>query len=204
MSMQARLCAARPQPGCADVHREPLQRRGLHAAGVREPDAGHAGRGVGGRPRRREHLGGQDGEVPRPVHEVGRVPARDHQPPHQGAGRRDSGPRRARQSHPDEAGVRHRHHASHQPAGAAERVLLEARQRASTRSPRASPATMGTSGSSAPEHTWVAASASTAAPARRRRSTVAKGLKPTPTRSSTPTTSRLGWPSCLEAICSST
>ncbi len=32
--------------------------------------------------RRREHLGGQDGEVPRPVHEVRRVPARDHQPPH--------------------------------------------------------------------------------------------------------------------------
>ena len=32
------------------------------------------------------------------------------------------------ESHPDEAGVRHRHHASHQPAGAPERVLLEARQ----------------------------------------------------------------------------
>ena len=41
---------------------------------------------------------------------------------------RDSGPRRARRSHPDQAGVRHRHHASHQPAGAAQRVLLEARQ----------------------------------------------------------------------------
>ena len=26
------------------------------------------------------------GEVPRPVHQVRRVPARDHQPPHQGAG----------------------------------------------------------------------------------------------------------------------
>ena len=35
-------------------------------------------------------------------------------------------------------------------------------------------------------------------------STAAKGLKPTPMRSSTPTTSRLGSPSCLEAICSST
>ena len=35
-------------------------------------------------------------------------------------------------------------------------------------------------------------------------STVAKGSKPTPMRSSTPTTSRLGSPSCLEAICSST
>ena len=51
------LCAARPQPGCADVHREPLERRGVHAARVREPDAGHAGRGVGGRPRRRESSG---------------------------------------------------------------------------------------------------------------------------------------------------
>ena len=27
------------------------------------------------------------GEVSRPVHEVGRVPARDHQPPHRGIGR---------------------------------------------------------------------------------------------------------------------
>ena len=35
----------------------------------------------------------------------------------------------ARQSHPDAAGVRHRHHPPHQPAGAAQRVLLEARQR---------------------------------------------------------------------------
>ena len=49
---------------------------------------------------------------------------------------------------------------------------------------------------------WTA-SASIAAPARRR-STAAKDLKPTPMRSSTPTTSRLGSPSCLEAICSST
>jgi site-specific DNA-methyltransferase (adenine-specific) len=39
----------------------------------------------------------------------------------------DSG--KARESHPDEAGVRHRHHADHQPAGAAERVLLQARHR---------------------------------------------------------------------------
>ena len=92
MSAQASFALARPQPGRADLHREPLQRRGVHAARVRQPDAGHAGRGVGGRPRRREYLGGQDGEVPRPVHEVGRVPARDHQPPDQGTGRRDSGP----------------------------------------------------------------------------------------------------------------
>ena len=50
------------------------------------------GRSVGCRPRRREHLGRQDGEVSRPVHEVGRVPARDHQPPHPRAGERDSEP----------------------------------------------------------------------------------------------------------------
>ena len=42
---------------------------------------------------------------------------------------RDPRPGGARRSHPDEAGVRHRHHAAHEPAGAAERLLLEARQR---------------------------------------------------------------------------
>ncbi len=105
--------------------------------------------------RRREPLGGQDGEVPRPVHEVGRVPARDHQPPHQGPGGRDPGPRRARRSHPDQAGVRHRHHVSHEPAGAAERVLLEARQRQALRSPRASPATTGNIWFERMEHTWA-------------------------------------------------
>jgi site-specific DNA-methyltransferase (adenine-specific) len=82
----SQLCLAQPQPGRADVHREPLQRRGVHTAGVREPDAGHAGRGVGRQQRRCEPLGRQDGEVPGPVHEIRRVPARDHQPPHQGAG----------------------------------------------------------------------------------------------------------------------
>ena len=51
-------------------------------------------------------------------------------------------------------------------------------------------------------HGWMA-SARTAGQARRRL-TAAKGLKPTPMRSFTPTTSRLGLPSCLEAICSST
>ena len=60
-----------------------------------------------------------------------------------------------------------------------------------------------TSGSSAPSTRGWTASASTAARARRRL-TVAKGSKPTPMRSSTPTTSRLGSPSCLEATCSST
>ena len=47
------------------------------------------------------------------------------------------------------------------------------------------------------------ASASIAARARRRL-TVAKGLKPTPMRSFTPTTSRLGSPRFLEAICNLT
>jgi hypothetical protein len=32
------------------------------------------------------HLGRQDGEVSRPLHEIGHVSTRDHQPPHQGAG----------------------------------------------------------------------------------------------------------------------
>ncbi|MCC7135260.1 MAG: Eco57I restriction-modification methylase domain-containing protein [Nitrosomonas sp.] len=41
---------------------------------------------MGGQPQRGEPLGGQDGEVPRSVHQVGRVPARDHPPPHPGAG----------------------------------------------------------------------------------------------------------------------
>ena len=39
------LYAARPQSGCADLHRQSLQRRGVHPAGVRQPDAGYAGRG---------------------------------------------------------------------------------------------------------------------------------------------------------------
>jgi hypothetical protein len=47
----------------------------------------------------------------------------------QGIGEGDSELAKARESHPDEAGVRHRHHADHQPAGAAERVLLKARHR---------------------------------------------------------------------------
>jgi hypothetical protein len=49
------------------------------------------GRGLGRQPRRGEHLGRQDGEVPRPLHQIRRVPARDHQPPYQGAGEGDSG-----------------------------------------------------------------------------------------------------------------
>ena len=102
-----------------------------------------------------------------------------------------------------QAGVRHRHHASHQPAGAAERVLLEARQGQALHRQGLRQRRRATSGSSALSTRGSEASASIAARARRR-SIAAKGLKPTPTRSFTPTTSRLGSPSCLEAICSST
>jgi hypothetical protein len=42
------LLAAGPQPGRVDVHREPVERRGLHAAGVRQSDAGHAAKNSGG------------------------------------------------------------------------------------------------------------------------------------------------------------
>ena len=47
----------------------------------------------------------------------------------QGIGAGDSRPAKARGSHPDQAGVRHRHHANHQLARAAQRVLLQARHR---------------------------------------------------------------------------
>jgi hypothetical protein len=54
------------------------------------------------------------------------------------------------------------------------------------------------------EHTWnggkCALSAAPGAPS----SIAARAWKPTPMRSSTPTASRLAWPSYLEAICSST
>jgi type I restriction enzyme R subunit len=71
----------------------------------------------------------QGGEVPRPLHEVGRIPARDHQPAHERIGGRNPGPRKACRSHPDQSGVRRRHHVSDQLAGAAQRVLLQARPR---------------------------------------------------------------------------
>ena len=74
---------------------------------------------VGGGLRGRGSLGRQDGEVSRSRYEVRGVPTRDYEPSHQRFGQRDSQPRGARQSHPDETGVRHRHHISHQPAGAA-------------------------------------------------------------------------------------
>ena len=54
------------------------------------------------------------------------------------------------------------------------------------------------------EHTWVDGKCKYCGASQKTPSTAAKGSKPTPMRSSTPTTSRLGSPSCLEAICSST
>jgi hypothetical protein len=122
--------AARPQSGRADLHRESLERRGVHAARVRQPDAGYAGRGLGSQPQRGEYLGRQDGEVPRPVHQVGRVPARNHQPSDQGAGGRKIPNLEERVAHiltKQVFGIGITQ--PHQPAGAAQRVLLEARQR---------------------------------------------------------------------------
>ena len=107
-----------------------------------------------------------------------------------GLAARDSRPSKARRSHPDEAGVRDRHHPSHQPTGAAKCVLLEARerpplhrqrlrQRRGQHLVRADGAHMGRGQvqvlRSKPENAW----------------TVAKNSKPTPMRSFTPTTSRL-------------
>jgi hypothetical protein len=63
--------------------------------------------------------------------------------------------------------------------------------------------TRATSGLSAPSTHGLMAVASTVARARRP-SAGAETSKPTRTRSSTLTTSRLGWPSCLEEKCSST
>src|ERR1017187_297194 len=62
------------------------------------------------------------------MHEVWCLPARDHRTADKRAGSRNPGPTSARRSYPDEAGIWHRHHLSDQPAGAAQCLLLEARQ----------------------------------------------------------------------------
>ena len=54
------------------------------------------------------------------------------------------------------------------------------------------------------EHTWAGGKCRYCGASQKSASTVAKVSKPTPTRSSTPTTSRLASPSCLETTCSST
>ena len=122
-----------------------------------------------------------------------------------------------------EAGLRHRHHAAHQPDRAPQRLLLQVGQRQALHRQVASTTEDGniwferwsTPGSAAPSgstpptpratrsRSSPTASASTAAPARRP-STAARAWRPTPTPSSTPTTSRLGSPSCSETTCSST
>ena len=72
-----------------------------------------------------------------------------------GLAARDSRPPGARRSHPHQAGVRHRHHAPHQPAGAAQRVLLEARRRPALDCQRLSPSDAGNIWFERTEHTWV-------------------------------------------------
>ena len=80
--------------------------------------------------RRREHLGrpDADGSSTRsrsPASSSGRSPSRLTE----GLEGRDPRPGGARRSHPDQAGLRHRHHRAHQPARAPQRLLLEVRQR---------------------------------------------------------------------------
>ena len=60
-----------------------------------------------------------------PVYPIGRFSARNHQPLDREPGARHSRPARACEPHPDAAGVWHWHHAADQPAGAAQRVLLQ-------------------------------------------------------------------------------
>jgi hypothetical protein len=92
------------EPGRPDLHRQPVQRRGLHPAGVRQPDARHARRRVGS-----ANDGATSGRtarhVPRSVHQVRCVPPRDHQAARRRTDRRDPRPRRARRPHPHPPGV---------------------------------------------------------------------------------------------------
>ena len=86
MSMQDWLCLPRAQSGCADMHCEPVERRGLHAARACKPDAGYYCRGLVDRPRRGEYLGKQKREVPRSVHQIWGVPTGNNQPSCHGPG----------------------------------------------------------------------------------------------------------------------
>jgi hypothetical protein len=110
---------------------------------------------------------------------------------------------KAREPHPDQAGVRHRHHANHQPAGAAQRVLLQARQRQALHR-QSFASDDGNIWFKRIKHTWDAATSANILRRKPPFSTVPKALKLTPTRSFTPTTSRLGSPRYLEATCNST
>ena len=121
----------------------------------------------------------------------------------EGLEERDPRPRRAGRSHPHQAGLRHRHHPSHQLALTPERLLLQGRQRTSLRRQvvrdeggehlvRAHGALMG--------GRQVSLLRSEPEDSRPRRRT----SRPMPMRSFTPTTSKLASPSCLETTCSST
>jgi hypothetical protein len=69
-----RLQPPQPQPRRSVVHRQPVERRGLHSARLREPDARSHRARVGCRERRGQHLGEQGHHLPRSVHQVWRVP----------------------------------------------------------------------------------------------------------------------------------
>ena len=171
-----------------------------------------------------EHLGRPVRAVPRPVHQVRRLPARDHLAAHRRARGRDPRPAGARRSHPHQAGLRHRHHPAHQPDRPPQRLLLQVGQRQALHRPVLHTATTGNIWFEPMEHTWVGgtdwvdtadadgepttvgtptAGAGTAAQASGPW-TAARTSRPTPTPSSTPTTSRLASPSCSETTCSST
>ena len=83
-------------------------------------------------------------------------------------------------------------------------VYCSKHAKANTPSPRALPRDAGNIWFERVEHTWVDGKCALLRREAARPTTVAKGSKHTPMRSFTPTTSRLGSPSYLEAICSST
>ena len=114
-----------------------------------------ARRSVGGRQRRREHLGRPDREVPRPVHQVRRLPPRDHDAPHRRARGRDPRSRGARRSHPDQAGLRHRRSRSSRACSLAAASTARSAPTARTRSPSRSRPTTGNIWFERMEHTWV-------------------------------------------------
>ena len=67
--------------------------------------------------------------LPRPVHQVRRLPAGDHQAPRRWARGRDPRSGRACRPHPDQAGLRHRDHRADEPARPPEPLLLEVGER---------------------------------------------------------------------------
>ena len=161
--------------------------------------------------------------VPRPVHQVRRLPPGDHLATRRGSQGRDPRPGGAGRPHPHQAGLRHRDHPAHQPDRPPQRLLLEVGQRQALhrqvlRRPRT--ATSGSSrwttpGSARTEFVETADADGNPITkgtngkckycgASQKTLDRGEGLRPTPTPSSTPTTSRLGSPSCSETTCSST